>query len=61
MSHHPPTTPRREDPPARRRPGTATAAGGLGIVYGLVVTCAGAAGAIVLTEARSTKDYLGLL
>lgn len=46
---HPPATPRRDGPsrpPARRRPGTATAAGGLGIAYGLVVGCAGAAGMV---------------
>ncbi|OEJ30368.1 hypothetical protein [Streptomyces subrutilus] len=44
---HPPTTPRRDGrsgPPARRRPGTATAAGALGIAYGLVVLCAGVSG-----------------
>lgn len=44
---HPPVPPRSTGPsrpPARRRPGTATAAGGLGIAYGLVVGCAGVAG-----------------
>ncbi|MGW7434507.1 hypothetical protein [Streptomyces sp. NPDC054849] len=46
---HPPVTPRRNGPsrpPARRRPGTATAAGALGIAYGLVVGCAGVAGMV---------------
>ncbi|WCD91000.1 hypothetical protein KPP03845_107429 [Streptomyces xanthophaeus] len=46
---YPPATPRRDGPSgpaARRRPGTATAAGGLGIAYGLVVGCAGVAGMV---------------
>ncbi len=46
---HPSTTPRRDGrsgPPPRRRPGTATAAGGLGIAYGLVVGGAGVAGMV---------------